>query len=296
MSAIPLAEPAAPPPPQRPPLWPVFLAYGVVFVLLIAGAAVILGGGFLAKLAKQPDRIQDAEDVIPLLEELMASPTVLLASGVNSTLTILLSVLVAVKLEGARFAPRLRLERARATPLAAAIFVVGFFCLSQSMDSLTSVLGIKVTGTIAMMTSAFSQASGPLFPVLLFFVGPMAGFSEELFFRGYMQTRLRQHWRPWPAIAVTAALFGLLHLDPLHSPFAFVVGLFLGWVTELTGSLWPAIAAHVVNNTVWALSTAYLPEPLARATHAAMLGVLALVVTASIVALRRLYGGGVARA
>ena len=50
------------------------------------------------------------------------------------------------------------------------------------------------------------------------------GFCEEVFFRGYMQRRLLQAWSPWSAILVTSLLFGVLHLNPAQSLFAFLFG------------------------------------------------------------------------
>ena len=49
-------------------------------------------------------------------------------------------------------------------------------------------------------------------------------------------------------------MFGLLHADPVHTPFAVVLGVYLGWLTEVTGSVRGAVAGHLVNNvlSVWA--------------------------------------------
>ena len=49
-------------------------------------------------------------------------------------------------------------------------------------------------------------------------LGP--GFGEELLFRGYIQTRLRQRWPRLVALAVTACLFGFIHFDLVQGAFA----------------------------------------------------------------------------
>jgi membrane protease YdiL (CAAX protease family) len=80
--------------------------------------------------------------------------------------------------------------------------------------------------------------------------------AEELFFRAYMQTRLRAAWRPGPAIIATSAAFALLHMEWIHAAMAFMLGLYLGALTERAGSALPAIACHVVNNCVFTVATA----------------------------------------
>ena len=74
--------------------------------------------------------------------------------------------------------------------------------------------------------------------------------GEELFFRGYLQSRLVQRWGRWMGIGVSSLAFGFIHFDPLHSTFAFCIGLFLGWVADRSGSIRPAMFMHVLNNTV----------------------------------------------
>src|SRR5205814_2291253 len=76
------------------------------------------------------------------------------------------------------------------------------------------------------------------------------------FFRGYMHTRLRLVWRAGPAIFATSAAFALLHMEWIHAAMAFVLGLYLGGLTERTGSALPAIVCHVANNSVFTVLTA----------------------------------------
>jgi membrane protease YdiL (CAAX protease family) len=81
----------------------------------------------------------------------------------------------------------------------------------------------------------------------------IAPFSEEFVFRGYFFGALR-NWRgPWVAAVLTGIVFGAIHAG--SSPVGYLVPLaFLGFVLSLlrwrTGSLWPGIALHSINNSL----------------------------------------------
>jgi membrane protease YdiL (CAAX protease family) len=110
-------------------------------------------------------------------------------------------------------------------------------------------------------------------------VGLGAGVSEEMFLRGYIQTRLSERWGPRAGALATAALFGAIHFDLLQAPFAFVLGLALDWLAERTGSILPGMVAHAFNNAAWVLTVRFLPIH-SRAGLLALLGVAAAVACA----------------
>ena len=76
----------------------------------------------------------------------------------------------------------------------------------------------------------------------------LAPVIEEMFFREGIQGHLQRTWKPVWAIIVSSLIFGLVHGNPVQIPFAFVTGLALGWVYYCTGSLWPSILMHFINN------------------------------------------------
>jgi membrane protease YdiL (CAAX protease family) len=88
----------------------------------------------------------------------------------------------------------------------------------------------------------------PLFQTLNIFditlVALSSGFCEEIFFRGVIQDQL--------GLWLAAALFGFFHCPtPRHITYgiwAFSAGLFLGWLLNVTGSLWAPIFAHALSN------------------------------------------------
>jgi membrane protease YdiL (CAAX protease family) len=75
-----------------------------------------------------------------------------------------------------------------------------------------------------------------------------APLAEEAAFRGYVQSSLATWLGPGASVLAAALLFATMHLDPVRFPAVLLLGLAFGWLTWRTGSLWPAVAAHVANN------------------------------------------------
>ena len=84
--------------------------------------------------------------------------------------------------------------------------------------------------------------------VLLLVVAVIPAISEELLFRGFLMSGLRQSFRKWPILLMSAAAFGIFHFFLLKFATTFVVGLVLGWLCWQSRSIWPAIIAHAVHN------------------------------------------------
>lgn len=77
----------------------------------------------------------------------------------------------------------------------------------------------------------------------------MAPIMEELLFRGAMQGYLLSKWKnPLWAILISSFLFGVVHGNPAQIPFAFCIGIGLGWVYYKTKNLLACIFMHLVNN------------------------------------------------
>ena len=71
---------------------------------------------------------------------------------------------------------------------------------------------------------------------------------EELVFRGIVLRGLLRYRRPPIAILLSAALFGLAHVEWPLVCYATLGGVLFGWIYWRTRALWPCILAHVLNN------------------------------------------------
>jgi membrane protease YdiL (CAAX protease family) len=99
------------------------------------------------------------------------------------------------------------------------------------------------------------RAEGTLGVILLIvIVGIGAPIAEEIFYRGFFQRALMQRLQPWPAILVTAVVFGASHLQPLQFPALVLFGVVAGLAAHRTGRLGTSIAMHVVFNMTAVIS------------------------------------------
>jgi len=94
---------------------------------------------------------------------------------------------------------------------------------------------------------ALSQQDLVLLFLLIAVVAPIA---EECFFRGMLYPLLRQRWSAPVAIGLNGLLFSLIHVIPVILPGLFFVGIVLAWVRERSGSLWPCICLHALQNGI----------------------------------------------
>jgi membrane protease YdiL (CAAX protease family) len=85
----------------------------------------------------------------------------------------------------------------------------------------------------------------------LIWLGVLPGISEELLFRGVALPGLGMNAI---ALAISSIVFGGLHMVNLkqwhYTVWAMAIGFCLGTVTLVTGSLAPAIVAHVFTNSL----------------------------------------------
>jgi hypothetical protein len=81
----------------------------------------------------------------------------------------------------------------------------------------------------------------------------LAGATEELLFRGVLSRTLeRTRLGFWGGAGLASAAFAILHTQygVGGQIVVFAIGMALAWIRASTGSLWPAIVCHSVNNAV----------------------------------------------
>lgn len=82
----------------------------------------------------------------------------------------------------------------------------------------------------------------------------VAPICEEVFFRGYLFGGLLRGMNVWLATLISALLFTLVHGDIGSAAPLLIIGLILPVLRWRTGSLWPGVALHTLNNLIAALT------------------------------------------
>lgn len=221
-------------------VWPVFAAWVMAFVAIVVLS--VLAAALVASIYPE----------VPPTELLRQLPGLLAGAGASSAGLVLTILLVNRTIDPVR----LRLLPGRENGRALALMILGMLALGQALDSLTTLTGLGRHGALWDARQTLAGVAGENLFVAVLVIGVLAGSAEELFFRGFMQTRLRARWPPMGAVMATSVCFGLMHIEWLHALLAFFLALYLGFITELSGSVLPAMVAHVVNNMLFTLLTA----------------------------------------
>ncbi|MFC7585063.1 CPBP family intramembrane glutamic endopeptidase [Nonomuraea antimicrobica] len=95
----------------------------------------------------------------------------------------------------------------------------------------------------------YDAAGGGLLPLILtiLFLAVLTPIGEEFLFRGVLTNALLRYG-PLVGVLGSSAVFALFHGVNIILPAAFVVGVVAAELMRRSGSIWPAVAVHAVNN------------------------------------------------
>lgn len=131
-------------------------------------------------------------------------------------------------------------------------------CMAANIVTSFIVVSMKLFG-VELTSPDIPQPGGAFgFVLSVTATAVTAGIAEELALRGIVMQNLRVFGDSF-AIVMSALAFGIMHMNLIQAPFAIMVGLALGYITVKTGSLWPAIVIHILNNFISVL-VSYLPD------------------------------------
>jgi membrane protease YdiL (CAAX protease family) len=271
----------------RPLVWPVIVAFfgalvGIQILGGIVGVVALLAYG--AKLK--------ASSVSEILNKVVENPKVIIASVVFSEAVLLVVTFVGLGLAKAQPRQRLRLGPASTSAVLFIPMILGTLAVSEAGDALLALTHVHASFSLPAIAGAIRGSSPLEFAILLAMAGVLAPVAEEIFFRGFMQTRLVERWGRWRGILFAAACFGILHFDPVHTPLAFAMGIVLGWVVEISGSIRSSILAHAVNNLIALIGTRLLGDDAGEGLQLRLLAVSVGVGTLCFVALSRVERSG----
>ncbi len=108
--------------------------------------------------------------------------------------------------------------------------------------------------TVTPASQTIEQSYWPFtLGVSLITLGLLTPFNEEVIFRGILFQSLRNQMSVIPAIAISALIFGMMHVDSINSWVHFATVILMGCITCIiffrTGSLTNACIFHASGNS-----------------------------------------------
>lgn len=139
-----------------------------------------------------------------------------------------------------------RRARGRQLAVGAALGLVAFV-----LGSIAAVVYSLLSGDAEnVQTSYQAGAAGGVLSLLLTFIAGsiITPIGEEAFFRGVVANVLLARYGAWVGVVVSAAIFAVAHgINPIMV-IAFIVGILTALLFRWSGSIWPGVLLHGVNN------------------------------------------------
>jgi membrane protease YdiL (CAAX protease family) len=246
MTPEPAPTAVTPPRAKRPRAWTVFVVYpaalaSAVGLQVVVAVALVF---WLLATGTAPQKLADE------LTTLVTTPAVFLLLALSAQVGVGLAAVVPARLSPEPAFLRLRLVKPALPAWGYPTVAVASFLPAAVGLALASALA-RVVPPDPSGAKLYEQMTWAWAVPFVLFIALFPAFTEELLFRGYIQSRLLQRWPAWLAILVTAGLFALMHGAPHTVVFAFPLGLWLGVLAWRTGSVWPGIVCHAFVNGAW---------------------------------------------
>ena len=132
-------------------------------------------------------------------------------------------------------------------------FMVLIFVVNILYADIITTFHLNLQTNDQVILARSKQAPITVYATLLaaVFVAP---FCEEVFFRGFVFPGLRRKMPVALAIVTSSLLFAIAHADIGSFAVLLVIGLMLAFVRWRSGSIWPGIVLHMLNNGIGAVS------------------------------------------
>ncbi|TWU40453.1 CPBP family intramembrane glutamic endopeptidase [Novipirellula artificiosorum] len=260
---------------KRPRWWtPIAVVCATLAVFIVVSTVVVMLAFAWVHGSFSPATVTDPEAFAEVFQSRVGVVMLILIPQ----LCMILPTLVAAKLSPVETCQRLSLVRGH-WPIWVWLAAAAATPLVGLVSSVAVGLFLEDSENLKQMSDAFRfhGQSGFLIPIALL-IGATPAICEELVFRGYVQTRLTKSWGPFFGIFLSSFLFAAFHMDFVHIIAVFPLGVYLGWLSWRSGSLFPAMLAHFVNNV-----TSVVAVVLAPADQTEVLSAPGLTISLSIV-------------
>lgn len=125
--------------------------------------------------------------------------------------------------------------------------------------------------SLAQSYSALMSPLVALSPVSIIYVGILSPIGEECIFRGLIMHYAEDNASFYVANILQAALFGVFHGNLVQGIYAFLLGLLLGYLVKLSGSIFGGMIFHSALNFAGLYLERLLPETIPAAVKAVLM-------------------------
>lgn len=210
--------------------WTLLIYYGI---LNAAVMIVMVAGGVAAALAGQ--------DETAMMDSMMES------SGWGYFLAIGVGLLWLLLWKKPAYFSHVIMKKEKPMKLSEFLACLSIFMSAQLVMLIVSIVTSMLMQSMGISHSDTASISMDSWSMFLY-VGLGAPISEEILFRGVLLRSMEPYGKRF-AIITSALLFGLFHGNLSQAPFAFLVGLVLGYVTVEHNIGW-AMVLHMFNNLI----------------------------------------------
>lgn len=138
--------------------------------------------------------------------------------------------------------------------------IIGMFCIML----VVSTLMIKLfPNSASNITNVFSELMDGSLVESLLVIAVTPAICEELLFRGVMFQSMKKRYRISTAIILVGVIFGLYHMSLVKFIPTGLLGAVLCYTAYKTGSIYPAMMMHFVNNAL-SVVISYFPEQIGK--------------------------------
>ena len=119
-------------------------------------------------------------------------------------------------------------------------------------DEIDRLIRIAVPPSQAMQDLMAAQKINGVGSWILMAVGSvfLSPLAEEGLFRGFLQVSLENKGDVTRAVLLTSVSWALIYMNPYWAIPVFVYGIFLGYLSWKTKSIWPPVTMHAVQSFI----------------------------------------------
>ena len=174
----------------------------------------------------------------------------LMSNGWGYLITILIGLLALWLWKGRGFMCKTLWTQGRPMTLGSFFAILCLFISGQSIFQITAGIQESILNVFGLSALESIQSATADYDSLTMFLYASVGapIMEEIIFRGLVLRHLQPYGKGF-AIVMSAFAFGIFHGNIVQIPYAFLVGLVMGYVAIEYNILW-AMVLHMINNLV----------------------------------------------